>query len=357
MEVPPNAIPTGAAAITPEMLPLVRMKQAEIDAVVAKVPGGVANVQDIYPLAPLQEGILFHHMMSGEGDIYLLPTVLGFGSRARLERFVETVQRVIDRHDILRTAVMWEGLEEPVQVVQRRAELQIETVAFDPEQGAVIEQLKRKYDPRRYRLDVREAPLLRGFAAEEEKSGRWLLLILAHHLAMDHTTLEVLVQETEWIEAGRSDELSAPVPFRNFVAQARLGVSRGGARGVLPEDAGRCRRADGAVRAGGCAGRRERDRRGASDPGASSIGGGAGACAEARRERGEPDASGLGAGAGACFGAKGRGLRDGHVRAHAGRRRRRPGTGDVHQHACRCAWECRGAWRRQRGRRTRCWQS
>src|SRR5262249_49980995 len=154
----------------------------EIERVVATAPGAAANVQDIYPLAPLQEGILFHHLLSTEVDPYALPMLFGFDNRKRMEVFVKALQAVIDRHDILRTAVVWEGVPEPLQVVWRRAPLTVEEVELDPSAGDAAGQLLMRFDRRRFRLDVRQAPLIRGFSAYDAVRDRWLLLLLHHHL-------------------------------------------------------------------------------------------------------------------------------------------------------------------------------
>jgi len=226
IDVPDNLIPKECTEIRPDMLPLIQITQKEINGIIERVPGGLKNIQDIYPLAPLQEGILFHHMMTTKSDPYLLYTLLGFDRRTSLDTFLTALRSVIERHDILRTAVLWEGLSEPVQVVLRKAPLIIEEILLDPSDGDIAEQLSTRFNPRHFRLDVRQAPMMRAVIAYDAVKNRWVMLFLFHHLVMDHTTLEVLQQEVLSLVLGQTDPLPEPLPYRNYVAQTRLGVSR-----------------------------------------------------------------------------------------------------------------------------------
>ncbi|WP_224497203.1 MULTISPECIES: non-ribosomal peptide synthetase [Bradyrhizobium] len=220
--VPANLITERSAAITPQMLPLIELAQDEIDRIIATVPGGVGNIQDIYGLSPLQDGILFHHLLAAKGDPYLLVSQMAFAERGLLERYLAAVQRVVDRHDILRTSFVWEGLSQPAQVVWRKAQLEVTEVELDGAHGAGAEQLRERFDPRRHRIELGRAPLLRFVIAREPGSARWLLLELQHHLIGDHTTLDVMHAEVRAELEGRQHELPAPQPFRNLVAQVHL---------------------------------------------------------------------------------------------------------------------------------------
>ena len=222
--VPPRAIPDGATRITPAMLPLVRLTQEQADLVVAGVPGGAANVADVYPLAPLQEGIFFHHLMAGPdgADAYLLPTMVRFESRERLAAFLAALRAVVGRHDIFRTSLAWEGLPEPVQVVWRHAELRVTEVPGGPE-ADLPAVLAAAAGPR---LDLSQAPLMDVHVAGDPGSGRVVALVRVHHLVVDHTALDVVLAEVRAIAAGAGDLLPEPLPFRDFVAQARLGTPR-----------------------------------------------------------------------------------------------------------------------------------
>ncbi|GKT02446.1 amino acid adenylation domain-containing protein [Acidovorax sp. SUPP3434] len=212
IDVPPNLIPEGCTAITPQMLTLVELDAQEIARIAAVVPGGAANIQDIYPLAPLQEGMLFHHMLDTQHDAYVTSHELLFDSRERLEHFAASFNAVIARHDILRTAVLWEGLREPVQVVWRRAALQLRWL----QDASAL--------PALHRIDVRQAPMIDAFAVAEGQ--RWRLQLYTHHMVDDNTTLKLAVREIGLVQQGLQAQLPEPVAFRRFVAQARLGRSR-----------------------------------------------------------------------------------------------------------------------------------
>jgi len=198
------AQPALPAKITPDMLPLVDLTQEQIDRIVLSVPQGVANIQDIYPLAPLQEGILFHHLLETQGDTYLLRSVVAFEKRKGLDDFLAALQTVINRHDILRSAVYWQYLPQPVQVVHRQAPLYIEELALTGDDDA-LQQLLNHTDPHHRRLDFQQAPLLAAYIVADPHSDEWLLALLSHHIVCDHISLELIIAEIQMLlrRAGR----------------------------------------------------------------------------------------------------------------------------------------------------------
>ncbi|MEU5221049.1 condensation domain-containing protein, partial [Streptomyces sp. NPDC020807] len=235
IEVPDNLIPAGATVLTPAMLPLVDLTEDELASVVATVDGGAANIADVYPLAPLQEGLLFHHILADGGDdAYVMPAVFEFDTRDRVTAFAAALQQVVDRHDIYRTSFAWEGLREPVQVVRRHATLPVTEVTLDAGTGTgtgtgtgagpgdPVEQLLAAAGGA---MDLGQAPLLDLHLAATGDS-RVLVLLRMHHLVRDHTALQIVLDEVEAILAGHGDTLPTPLPFRTFVAQVRGTAAR-----------------------------------------------------------------------------------------------------------------------------------
>jgi amino acid adenylation domain-containing protein len=217
--VPLNLIPFGCAAVTPEMLPLVELNRTQIAQIEKTVVGGAENILDIYPLGPLQEGILFHHVLNEEGgDTYVLPTLLSFSSKMKLEQFVAALQWVLDRHDILRSSVLWEDVPRPIQVVYRKIALPVEEISLDSKRDPV-EQLQAHMRPERQRMDLRHAPLMRLQVAPDSAGVRWYAILQLHHLVGDHESLEIVFSEVRAHLKGCSEALPPPVQYRNHVAQ------------------------------------------------------------------------------------------------------------------------------------------
>ncbi|MFB7089600.1 amino acid adenylation domain-containing protein [Streptomyces sp. NPDC056296] len=236
--VPAPAIPEGCERITPEMLPLVRLDQAAVDALTARVPGGAANVQDVYPLVPSQEGILFHHLMDPANDPYVIPILLTAPDQETCDTFVAALQAVVDRHDVMRTAVVTEGLGEPVQVVLRDVRLDVERRTLDAADSEAAEERARAWlaDPGTIALD--RAPLLRLAVAADPHSARHFLLLRVHHLIEDATSLRLILEELAAHMAGRADELPPAPAYRDFVGHTLHQLAAGGAEAYFRRELG-----------------------------------------------------------------------------------------------------------------------
>ncbi len=160
----------------------------------------------------------------GQGDPYVLRALFGADNRERLDDFAQALQAVIERHDILCTAMVWEGLDEPVQVVLRDATLAVDELDLAAADGDIETQLRERYDSRHYRLDLRQAPLMRLVCAEDRANARWVAILLFHHIAIDHAALELVQYEMQAYLLGEGHALPEAVPYRNYVAQVRLGA-------------------------------------------------------------------------------------------------------------------------------------
>jgi natural product biosynthesis luciferase-like monooxygenase protein/amino acid adenylation domain-containing protein len=222
-----NGIPPGCEHITPDMLPLVALSEKELGHIVAQVPGGAANIQDIYPLGPLQQGILFHHMISTKGDPYVLPLLFKVDGQSALDEFLQGLQFVIERHDALRTAVLWQDLSVAVQVVCRQVSLAVKRhdARPGPQALAFMQDLCL---PRNQHIKVSAAPLLAVQTIEaldrHRNSQSHYLLLQFHHLISDHVGEDIIQQELLAYRQGKV--LPPPMPYREYIAHSLYQASQ-----------------------------------------------------------------------------------------------------------------------------------
>ncbi len=186
----------GAGGLTPSDVPLARLTQERLDRLVADVGRGI---EDVYPLTPLQEGILFHvqaALAAGVPDEYFRQYLCRIHGPLDVAAFAGVWRDCLARHPALRTAFVWEDVEEPLQVVFRRAGLPIATLdlrAAPPgEQGRLIADFLAA--DRRRGFDLRTAPLLR-LALLRLADDLHQLVWSYHHLLLDGWSIALVLGE------------------------------------------------------------------------------------------------------------------------------------------------------------------
>src|SRR5882672_2880673 len=81
------------------------------------------NIEAIYPLSHMQQGMLFHTLLAPQSDVYFDQASWSIQADVNVEAFQQAWRQVVERHPILRTAFIWERRDKPLQIVRRRVEL------------------------------------------------------------------------------------------------------------------------------------------------------------------------------------------------------------------------------------------
>ncbi|AFZ11267.1 amino acid adenylation domain protein [Crinalium epipsammum PCC 9333] len=189
------------------------------------------NIEDFYPLSPMQQGMLFHSIYAPNSGVYFEQLSCTLNGNLNLELFKQTWQQVIDRHPILRTAFIWEGVKEAVQVVHRQ--IQLPWQQFDwkdlsaTEQQQELENFLQAEEESGFQLN--KAPLTRLTLIQVAKDSYYFIWS-HHHLLLDGWSTPLLLQEvfTTYSALCKGEQISLPRPrpYRDYIVwlqQQKLG--------------------------------------------------------------------------------------------------------------------------------------
>nr|WP_280382815.1 non-ribosomal peptide synthetase [Nocardia wallacei] len=198
--------------------PLVQVDPADAAAWEQTYPG----MTEVWPLSPLQSGLLFHALMTQSSvDVYSQQAAIDFAGELDVERLRTAAQAMVDRYPNLRVAFTTDTAGQPVQIVLDRVEVpwrevDLTGVAGEDTEAELREQLARE---RAVRFDMVAAPLLR-FALFRSEGDRWRLAITAHHILFDGWSMPLLMRDLLVLYATRGDRSMLPEAgsYRDFLA-------------------------------------------------------------------------------------------------------------------------------------------
>ena len=181
------------------------------------------DIEDLYELTPMQQGMLFHTLYAPHSGVYLEQIVCKLDGQLDAELLSEAWQRVVLRHPPLRTAFLWEDMEAPLQVVYRNVQLpwtQHDWCGLSQkEQYQRLEALLTA--DREHGFELLQAPLLRFHLVQLSLTTRYLIWT-HHHLLLDGWSFAIVLNEAlatyNALCQGREPELVARRPFREYVA-------------------------------------------------------------------------------------------------------------------------------------------
>jgi amino acid adenylation domain-containing protein/FkbH-like protein len=180
------------------------------------------NIEAIYPLSPLQEGILYHSIYSPTADLYIEHYSCLIQGNLNLTTFDRSWQRLVERHPALRTQFAWEKIKKPLQVVCKRANFSLNredwrSLSAD-EQKQALQAFPQSGANKGFNL--KKAPLMRC-SILQLSNNTYQFVWGFHHLILDGWSVTNLFKELfafyDAFNQGKDLHLDNPRPYRDYI--------------------------------------------------------------------------------------------------------------------------------------------
>ncbi|BAQ82138.1 peptide synthase [Pseudomonas sp. St29] len=213
-----HCLKDDAGGLTPSDFPLARLTQAQLDG----LPVPAVQIEDVYPLTPMQEGMLLHTLLEPGTGLYYMQDRYRINSELDPERFAQAWQAVVARHEALRASFCWNVGEDMLQVIHKPGRTPIEFLDWsavpEAEQEPKLQALHKAEREAGFDL-LNQAPfhlrLIRVGAA------RYWFMMSNHHILIDAWCRSLLMNDFFEIYTalgeGREAQLAVPPRYRDYI--------------------------------------------------------------------------------------------------------------------------------------------
>ncbi|WP_447893011.1 non-ribosomal peptide synthetase [Pseudomonas marginalis] len=214
-----HCLEDNAGGLTPSDFPLAHLSQSQLDS----LPVPASAIEDVYPLTPMQEGLLLHTLLEPGTGLYYMQDRYRINSALDPERFAQAWQAVIARHEALRASFCWNVGEDMLQVIHKPGSTPIEYLDWsadqESEQEPRLQALLKAEREAGFDL-LNQAPFhLRLIRVGE---ARYWFMMSNHHILIDAWCRSLLMNDFFDIYMalgeGREAQLATPPRYRDYIA-------------------------------------------------------------------------------------------------------------------------------------------
>ncbi|QBR71364.1 hypothetical protein CU048_08810 [Beijerinckiaceae bacterium] len=211
-----------AGGFTPSDFPMSSLAQRDLDRLITDP----RNVEDLYPLAPIQHGLLLHTLLNPHSGIYLMQDVIDLKGKLDVSAFQGAWQQVVEAHSILRTAFYWTTDKPPHQIVFKSVDMPCELFDWrDLDEHERQDRLRVMLEAELTAgLKLDQAPILR-MRLIHVGEDRWVFARSHHHILLDAWCLPLLLADFlyyyEALLAGGALPTRAATPYRGYLSWLR----------------------------------------------------------------------------------------------------------------------------------------